>query len=136
MRLCFNITWRKNFFPILSLRFLCFLFNLTMIKVVNHTQPFPLFIHGNHYSFPSWFYTVPPVCGTKLDDCHPTRATCEDTGPGSYKCTCKPDFVGDGKTCEGMSTIFCFYSPFQYNLRNITQVSDWLWNSNYINCVK
>ena len=46
------------------------------------------------------------VCGR--DDCH-RFATCADTGPGEYKCTCNKGYTGDGKTCTGLQ-IYSFYA--------------------------
>ncbi|XP_077177878.1 signal peptide, CUB and EGF-like domain-containing protein 2 isoform X3 [Paroedura picta] len=37
-------------------------------------------------------------CAQGLDDCHPD-AICQNT-PKLYKCTCKPGYSGEGKTCE------------------------------------
>ncbi|XP_033008821.1 signal peptide, CUB and EGF-like domain-containing protein 2 isoform X5 [Lacerta agilis] len=37
-------------------------------------------------------------CTQGIDDCHPD-AICQNT-PKLYKCTCKPGYSGDGKTCE------------------------------------
>ena len=40
-------------------------------------------------------------CGTVRDDCH-QFATCANTGPGTYKCTCNEGYTGDGKiSCTG-----------------------------------
>ncbi|WP_395239429.1 EGF domain-containing protein, partial [Salmonella sp. s54412] len=41
----------------------------------------------------------PPICGGEKDDCH-ELATCKDTGPATYQCTCNEGYVGDGKTCR------------------------------------
>ena len=40
------------------------------------------------------------ICGTPQDDCS-EYATCADTGPGTYTCTCNKGYTGDGKICEG-----------------------------------
>ena len=48
------------------------------------------------------FRLAPYVCGTVRDDCHPYRASCTDTGNGNYDCECVKNYVGDGKSCEGM----------------------------------
>nr|XP_034975392.1 signal peptide, CUB and EGF-like domain-containing protein 2 isoform X7 [Zootoca vivipara] len=37
-------------------------------------------------------------CTQGIDDCHPD-AICQNT-PKLYKCTCKPGYSGEGKTCE------------------------------------
>ena len=49
------------------------------------------------------FVLVEKICGTPKDDCS-EFATCRDTGPGKYECTCKPGYTGDGKLCIG---IYC-----------------------------
>ena len=41
------------------------------------------------------------MCGTEKATCH-QYATCTDTGPGKYICTCKKGYIGNGKTCTGM----------------------------------
>lgn len=41
------------------------------------------------------------ICGSTRDDCH-RDASCTDTGPGTYQCTCNEGFTGDGKSCSGM----------------------------------
>lgn len=37
-------------------------------------------------------------CSTNRDNCH-SNAICTNT-PGSFTCSCKPDFTGDGVSCE------------------------------------
>ena len=38
-------------------------------------------------------------CGLNLDNCH-LNATCTNIG-GSFFCTCRPGFTGDGISCTG-----------------------------------
>ena len=49
------------------------------------------------------FLALKKVCGSERDDCH-EHATCTDTSPGKYECTCNPGYTGDGKTCVGELT--------------------------------
>lgn len=44
-------------------------------------------------------------CAEGSDGCH-IDAICQTT-QGSYKCTCKAGFKGDGKHCEGNVSPFC-----------------------------
>ena len=43
-------------------------------------------------------FTAINICGTDQDDCH-SDATCINTGPGTYLCSCNEGFTGDGKNC-------------------------------------
>ena len=56
------------------------------------------------------------ICGTEMDDCS-EFATCSDTQPGIYECTCNEGYTGDGKTCSGEKwyEIICFYLPRKVN---------------------
>ena len=45
-------------------------------------------------------------CAEGSDGCH-IDAICQTT-QGSYKCTCKAGFKGDGKHCEGNVSAFSF----------------------------
>lgn len=42
-------------------------------------------------------------CSGGISDCH-FNADCINT-EGSYNCTCKPGFVGNGTTCQGKANI-------------------------------
>ncbi|XP_053142603.1 signal peptide, CUB and EGF-like domain-containing protein 2 isoform X5 [Hemicordylus capensis] len=44
------------------------------------------------------FFPEVDECAQGIDDCHPD-AFCQNT-PKLYKCTCKPGYSGEGKTCE------------------------------------
>ena len=47
-------------------------------------------------------------CSTDTKLCH-EQATCMDTD-GSYTCTCKSGYTGDGETCNGKHV--CVRSPY------------------------
>ena len=49
------------------------------------------------------------ICGTEKHNCH-EFATCIDTGPGAYMCTCNKGYTGDGKTCTGMEKLKTYAS--------------------------
>ena len=51
-------------------------------------------------TFYFWYFLAIKICGTPRDDCH-KHASCADTSPGNYKCTCNEGYAGDGKTCTG-----------------------------------
>ncbi|KAG0718545.1 Nidogen-1 [Chionoecetes opilio] len=53
-------------------------------------------------------------CSTNRDNCH-TNAICTNT-PGSFICTCKPDFTGDGVSCEKVSPVLQQRSCLDYNI--------------------
>ena len=50
------------------------------------------------------------ICGTPEDDCS-EFATCANTGPGTYTCTCNEGYTGDGKSCESKNQFSTFYTP-------------------------
>ena len=53
------------------------------------------------------------MCGSAEEDCH-KFATCADTGPGTYKCTCNEGYTGDGKiSCTGLKKVFLTLSPMR-----------------------
>ena len=45
-------------------------------------------------------------CVGAVSPCH-THSLCTDT-VGSYQCTCKVGFTGDGHTCNGECVVFSF----------------------------
>ena len=53
----------------------------------------------------NYFLLEIKICGTELEDCH-KFATCADTGPGTYECTCNEGYTGDGKTCTGLQPFY------------------------------
>ena len=48
----------------------------------------------------------------KIKQCHPS-ASCINT-QGSYNCSCNPDYIGDGFSCEGTFGIYHLISYVPY----------------------
>ena len=44
-------------------------------------------------------------CTQNTHTCSLTRGVCKNT-PGSFRCSCKPGFIGDGHNCEGLSICY------------------------------
>ena len=61
------------------------------------------------------FVLAPDICGTSEDDCS-EFATCADTGPDAYTCTCNEGYTGDGKNCEGKKTKIRVTHFLYYNI--------------------
>ena len=56
-----------------------------------------------------WFQTLDiDECTVGKDNCN-RNADCANTD-GSFKCTCKSGFTGDGTTCKGMKILLYFFS--------------------------
>ena len=55
----------------------------------------------NNYDVLFFSFVAIKICGTPQEDCS-EFATCADTGPGAYTCTCNKGYTGDGKTCKGL----------------------------------
>ena len=59
---------------------------------------------GMHLKFIGYFQFVHVIFISDIDECSLNKchqnATCTNT-KGSYNCTCKDGFVGDGKNCTG-----------------------------------
>ena len=57
-----------------------------------------------HFKFMAYFQYVRVIFISDIDECSLNKchqnATCTNT-KGSYNCTCKDGFVGDGKDCTG-----------------------------------
>ncbi len=76
------------------------------------------------------FHLAPYVCATPRDDCHPYLASCTDTENGSYKCKCVENYVGDGKTCRGMTALdYCSFKIF-----NCFLLTDLVLYKQIVNC--
>ena len=44
-------------------------------------------------------------CAQNTHTCSLTSGVCKNT-PGSFRCSCKPGFIGDGHNCEGLSICY------------------------------
>ena len=66
-----------------------------------NTSQIPLLDKVYKVRFGQFFIFVLDVdeCKRKRNVCH-VNATCNNT-EGSYNCSCKDGFTGDGKTCQG-----------------------------------
>lgn len=63
---------------------------------------------------------IPDPCAEGSDGCH-IDAICQTT-QGSYKCTCKAGFKGDGHHCEG--NIILFLSQILIRVQTLVEVYD------------
>lgn len=59
-------------------------------------------------------------CAQNTHTCSLTRGVCKNT-PGSFRCSCKPGFIGDGHNCKGLP--IC-YRHLSYKLRCCTRISN------------
>ena len=51
------------------------------------------------------FVTDNDECAQNTHTCSLTSGVCKNT-PGSFRCSCKPGFIGDGHNCEGLSICY------------------------------
>ena len=65
------------------------------------------------------FFTDNDECAQNTHTCSLTSGVCKNT-PGSFRCSCKPGFIGDGHNCEGLS--IC-YRHLSYKLQSYRRVS-------------
>ena len=63
---------------------------------------------------PNKFWSDTDECRTQTDDCD-VNAICLNT-IGSYLCSCKSGYSGDGRTCIGKSFLYIYISLFYYLL--------------------
>ena len=70
-----------------------------------------------NYSFPFSLTSDIDECSAVLNPCD-EKADCSNTD-GSYSCTCKQGFTGDGVSCSGMlySILFYFYKLPLYRIK-------------------
>ena len=61
----------------------------------------------DYFNIPFNFALDIDECSSNLDSCH-VNAVCSNT-PGSYTCTCKAGYSGDGKSCTGELFFFNRY---------------------------
>jgi hypothetical protein len=59
------------------------------------------------------------ICGTPQDDCS-EFATCADTGPATFTCTCNEGYTGDGRICKGTVRLGILK---KYRVASISQVN-------------
>ncbi len=68
--------------------------NLFLCQVFQHSHEFFRLIHSSDINFLDI-----NECTNQSDNCH-HNATCNNND-GSYNCTCKPGYTGNGTYCEG-----------------------------------
>ena len=56
-----------------------------------------------------------------VDECKVSESFCDvnadcNNTRGSYRCSCRPGFTGDGKTCSGTSTLYVYLITGHTNL--------------------
>jgi hypothetical protein len=73
---------------------------------------------------------MPPPHGKILkkgSDCS-VFATCADTGPGTYNCTCNKGYTGNGKICKGLYNYLTeIYVRKMCNVRVVFITSVFIW---------
>ena len=60
--------------------------------------------------FPDFLIADINECGAGKHNCH-ANATCKNT-KGSFVCTCKPGYSGDGVNCTGENSTSVFFTIF------------------------
>ena len=90
------------------------------------TLYYAIYVHYKKWrklnKFPFAYYQFIAICfsfsdidefNTDFKSCH-NKALCHNT-QGSYTCSCKPGYEGDGYNCTGKNSLICLFFCFFFN---------------------